>query len=82
MTVPYLFRFRSAVFSDADPCEVSYDSHSQVSVSEGNSLAWKAYNTRTGVWTPGYHVPPHTTASGRRVTGHRVLGKTDKRAGQ
>lgn len=82
MKVPYLFRFRSAAFTDTDPCEVSYDSYFQVSKACGNCYVWEATNTRTGVWSPGYHVPPYTNASGRRVSGHRVSGKTDKRVGK
>ncbi len=82
MTVPYLFRFRSAVFSDTDLCEVSYDSCSQVSFSDDGGLGWRTVNNKTSVWSPSYHIPPHKTASGRWVSGHRVSGKTDKRAGK
>lgn len=82
MKIPFLFRFRSAVFCDTSSQDVSYDSFSQASFSDDGNLFWRVSSARTNVWTAGRHVPSHRTPSGRWVTSYSYGPKMDKRAGK
>lgn len=85
MSVPYLFKFRSAVFCNAAACSYSYDSSSQINVADGMGFVWSASsnpNHKTTTYTHGHSIPTHQTATGRWIPGRWVNGKYDKRLGK
>ena len=80
MNVPFLFKFRSAVYQTSVEETSSYDVSSQSNFSEGVTLAWQVTKRSTGCWTSGHTVKGHY-ARGRWVSSHWVGGKHDSKVG-